>query len=322
MKTSASNLVRLLLTSLLLAGCRRAAAPPDGSGTIECTQVQVAPQVGGRLLRLPPQEGAVLKKGELVAELDPTDYRLKRDEARAGLAQAQAQLDLMLAGSRDEDVQRARDQVREAAATEHAADADLTRVTAVFARQSATRKQLDDAQAAADRAVALRAQAEQGLAKLLRGNRQEEIRAAAASVELARAKLAQMEKAIKDCTVFAPMDGVVTTRSHEEGEVIGAGAPVITLSRLDEVWLAVYVPEPRLAGVTLGQPARVRVDGVDRFFAGKVTFISPEAEFTPRNVQTPEERAKLVYRVKITLPNPQGVFKPGMPADGYVGGPR
>jgi HlyD family secretion protein len=85
------------------------------------------------------------------------------------------------------------------------------------------------------------------------------------------------------------------------------------------VWLSIYVPESRLAGVKLGQPARVRVDGTDRVFEGKVTFISPEAEFTPKNVQTPEERAKLVYRLKITLPNPQGVFKPGMPADGYLG---
>ena len=97
-----------------------------------------------------------------------------------------------------------------------------------------------------------------------------------------------------------------------------AGTTLLTLSRLDEVWLSVYVPEPKLGQIKIGQTARVRLDGSTNEYAGKVTFISPEAEFTPRNVQTPDERAKLVYRVKITLPNPDGVFKSGLPADGFL----
>ena len=113
-------------------------------------------------------------------------------------------------------------------------------------------------------------------------------------------------------------DGVVTTRDREDGEVVAAAAPLLTVSRLDEVWMSIYVPEDRLGGVKLGQAAAVRIDGSDRRYPGKVTFVSPEAEFTPRNAQTPDERAKLVYRVKITLPNPDGVFKPGMPGDGYL----
>ncbi|HPF99343.1 MAG TPA: efflux RND transporter periplasmic adaptor subunit [Kiritimatiellia bacterium] len=225
---------------------------PDGSGTIECTQVLVAPQVGGRIASLPLQEGAVVSKGDLVAQIDSRDYELRRDEA---------------------------------AAAARAAEADFKRIKQVFEQKSVTQKQLDDAQA---------------------------------GVDLARARLALAEKAVADCRVTAPMDGVVTTKSREEGEVISVGTPVVQLSRLDEVWLSVYVPESHLARVKLGQPARVKVDGDKRFFEGLVTFISPEAEFTPRNVQTPDERAKLVYRVKITLKNPKGIFKPGMPADGYL----
>jgi HlyD family secretion protein len=137
-------------------------------------------------------------------------------------------------------------------------------------------------------------------------------------VAQAKARVALAEKAASDCTVTAPADGVVTTRSREPGEFVGPGAPLVTISRLDEVWLSIYVPEPNLGRVKLGQAAQVRIDGSDRQFKGTVTFISPEAEFTPRNVQTPDERAKLVYRVKITLPNPEGVFKPGMPADGFL----
>ena len=162
------------------------------------------------------------------------------------------------------------------------------------------------------------ADARQNLEKLVRGNRQEEIRIAQAQADQAKARLAQIEKMIADCTVTAPMDGVVTTRIREAGEYVGPGAALITLSRLDEVWLAIYLPESRLARVKLGQPVEVAVNGDPRRYPGAVTFVSPEAEFTPRNVQTPEERAKLVYRIKITLPNPEGVFKPGLPADGYL----
>jgi HlyD family secretion protein len=247
------SLALVSLCPILLAACSLGPDQPDGSGTIECTQVRVAPQVGGRLLSLTPREGDALQEGDLVAQIDPTDYQLRRDEARAAL---------------------------------RAVEADVTRIRHVFEKDSATRKQMDDAQAAYD---------------------------------LAQARLALAEKAVADCTVTAPIGGVVTTRIREEGEVVGAGDPLITISRLDEVWLSVYVPEPHLARIQLGQPARVRLDGADRLYDGRVTFISPEAEFTPKNVQTPDERAKLVYRVKITLPNPDGVFKPGMPADGFLG---
>ncbi len=241
-----------MLVAVGLSGCGLGGGRADGSGTIECTQVQVAPLVGGRILSLPPQEGTALKQGDLVAQIDTTDYQLKLAEAQAAARMAEA---------------------------------DLQRIQQVFEKKSATQKQMDDVKAAND---------------------------------LAQARLKLAEKAVADCTVAAPMNGVVTVRSHEEGEVVSPGTPLVTLSKLDEVWLSIYVPETRLGRVKLGQPARVRIDGDNRAYQGKVTFISPEAEFTPKNVQTPDERAKLVYRVKITLPNPEGVFKPGMPADGYL----
>lgn len=303
---------------LLAAGCDRGTPRADGSGTIECTQVRVSAQVAGRLVSLPPREGMTVKKGELAARLDAADYELRRDELRAGLAHAQAQLDLLLAGARDEDIRRARAQLAEAQAAATAARTDLDRIRRLFATQTATQKQLDDAQSLADRTAAAVEAAEQALARLVRGNRQEEIRMAQAQFDQAKARLAQMEKAVADCTVPVPADGFVTTRDREEGEYVTPGAPLLTLSLLDEVWLSVYIPETRLGRVKLGQPAWVRIDGDAKTYRGTVTFVAGEAEFTPRNVQTPEERAKLVYRVKITLPNPQGVFKPGMPADGYL----
>jgi HlyD family secretion protein len=306
------------LFAVALPGCRRVGRGPDGSGTIECTQVRVAPQVGGRILALPPREGDSLRKGDLVARIDPAGYELARDEARAALALAQAGLDLTLAGAREEDVRGAGQRVKEARALADAAEADRKRIRAVLDKGSGTQKQMDDAAAHADGAAAAHAAAEENLAKLTRGARPEEIRIARAQAEQAKARLAQADKAVADCVVAAPSDGIVTTKSREEGEVVAVGAPLVTISRLDEVWLSIYVPETRLGRVKLGQTARVRTDGDGRAYEGRVTFVAPEAEFTPRNVQTPDDRAKLVYRVKITLKNPDGVFKPGMPADGYL----
>jgi HlyD family secretion protein len=311
-------ILSLTLAINLAAGCNFRTPAPDGSGTIECTQVQLAPSVAGRIAALPATEGCRLRKGDLVAQLDPKDHELRRDELAAALAQAQAQLDLVKAGAREEDVLRAQAQVKEAKAAAAAAAADLARIEQVFEQKSATRKQLDDTRAQAERTSAALAAAEQVVHRLERGNRPEEIRIAQAQVDILQARLAQVQKAIEDCKLVAPLDGFVTTRSREEGEYITPGMPVLTISRLDEVWVCIYVAEDRLASVKIGQPARVRIDGDRHDFTGKVTFVSSEAEFTPKNVQTPDERIKLVYRVKVTLPNPDGIFKPGMPADAWL----
>lgn len=307
----------LCLLAICAAGCSRSAAP-DGSGTMECTQVRIAPEVSGRIAILPVQEGDRVQPGQLIAQLDTNTYSLRRDEAAAALAQSQAQLDLLIAGSREEDIQRAREQLRESKAIADAAASDLKRITEIFAAGSATAKQMDDAKANAERTSATVAASEQQLTRLVRGNREEEIRAAKAAVALTQSRLAQADKNLRDCIIAAPIGGIITTKSAEAGEVVAAGTPLVTLSRLDEVWLSLYIPETRLHEVKLGQKAHISVDGDPNRYEGTVTFVSPEAEFTPRNVQTTDERAKLVYRIKITLPNPQGVFKPGMPADGYL----
>ena len=300
-----------------LAGCGNSVRP-DGSGTIECTQVVIAPQVGGRIVKLVPQEGNAVTNGSLIAQIDTADWQLKQNEARAALAVAQAQLDLLVAGTRDEDIQRAREQVREAHAVSGAADADLKRIEPLFEKKSATSKQLDDARAQAERASASLAGAEQMLSRLLHGSRKEEICVAQALLDQAKARVAQADKAVDDCTILAPVGGIITTRSREEGELFGPGSALVTISRLDDVWLSIYVSENRLSLVKLGKLASVRIDGDKKVYEGMVSFVSPEAEFTPKNIQTPDERSKLVYRVKIALRNPDGVFKPGMPADGYL----
>jgi HlyD family secretion protein len=306
---------RLLIIFIVIAiaglgGCGWNGDKPDGSGTIECTEVDIAPQAAGKIIALIPQD--------LIARLDPADYDLKRNEAKAAVAVTRAQLELLLAGSREEDIERAREQVLEANAMAESSSADLRRISSVYQTGAATQKQMDDAKAQADRTKAVLAAARQNFAKLEKGSRAEEIRLAETQVAQAESRLALTEKAAADCVITSSVDGVVTTRIHEEGEFVPVGAPLVTVSRMDEVWLSVYVPETALGGVKIGQKARVKIDGRPDFFEGKVTYVSPTAEFTPRNVQTPDERAKLVYRVKITLANKEGIFKPGLPADGYL----
>jgi HlyD family secretion protein len=285
------------------------------SGHIEATEIRLAAKVGGRLLEAPLEEGNTITIGDLVARLETIDAEHQLAQARANAEAADAQLRLLLAGSRAEDLRRAEDQMAQAQAELDAARRDLDRLSGLADRGSATEKSRDDAatrKEIAERAVtAARAQ----LDKLVAGPRRQEIEAARAQRASAEAMVAAVEQQITDATVLAPTDGVVTTRVAEPGEILPPGATIAVLTDLERPWLTVWIDEPSLSQVILGQQVTVLIDGSDRTFDGTVSFISPVAEFTPKNVQTPDERAKLVFRVKIQLANPDGTFKPGMPAD-------
>ena len=143
-----------------------------------------------------------------------------------------------------------------------------------------------------------------------------DLKALQAQADHAKAVLAAAEDDLAKAMLYAPFDGFVIVKDVEEGEFVQAGTPVVTLARLDRVWVKTYVPETQLGKVRLGQQAEVISDTFpDKRYPGLITFISPEAEFTPKNVQTKEERVKLVFRIKVTLENPDQELKPGMPVD-------
>ncbi len=287
------------------------------SGHIEATEVRVAAKVPGKLIELPFQEGDTVKAGQLVARLDASDSDHQLAQARGELDAASARLALLLAGTRKEDLDRAAARLARDEADLANARLDLARLEGLADRGTATLKARDDARARA-------AMLEQGvaadraeLAELKAGPRPQEIEQARGQRAAAEGAVAEIEQRIADATVTAPRDGVITERSTEPGEVLPAGAPLVVLTDLAHPWLNVYLDEPALASVRLGDPVTVRVDGRAEPFTGTVIFVSQVAEFTPKNVQTPEERAKLVFRVKVGLDNSGGVFKPGMPADAY-----
>jgi HlyD family secretion protein len=314
-----------------LSACR-SDTPADRvrvSGHVEATEVQVSAQVGGHIVDLRVAEGDRVAAGDLVAHLDTRDSELALERARAERQQADAQLRLLRAGSRPEDIRQAAAQYQaanaEVAAAEAdlvAADADLARFEALLQSNAGSRKQRDDALARRDvtrgRVLAARERAraaEETLARVRAGARPEEIDAAAARLAIANAEIATLEKRVADATVSAPSAGIVTEKLAERGELLAPRTPVVVITDLDHAWADVFVDEPAVPRLRLGQPATLYTDAGGDGIAGKVTFISPQAEFTPRNVQTAEDRSRLVYRVKVSVDNRKGVLKQGMPVE-------
>jgi membrane fusion protein YbhG len=317
MKNSVRRLGPLVVLLALAGGaCRR--GPEDGvivaSGHVEATEVVVSTKVAGNIEKRFVDEGDVVEAGQQIATIDTTDVRLARDAARAERAQADADLRLRLAGARQEDVREAEAQVERAEADLDGARKDLDRMEGLLAAGSGTTKARDDARTRRDVAKASLDAARERLRRLEAGSRKEEIDAARARLRAAEARIAQLDQQIADANITSPVKGVVTERLAEAGELAARGTGIVVVTNLADAWLNVYVSEPDLARIRLGQEAEVRTDdGQTR--KGTVSFVSSRAEFTPKNVQTRDERVKLVYRLKVALENADGLFKPGMPAE-------
>jgi HlyD family secretion protein len=307
--------VLTVLCALALAACGNGKenGAIAASGHVEATEVRLSAEVPGRVEAIPVQEGDRVTAGQEVARVDTTDVRLALAAALAERAQADAERRLKVAGARREDVAEAEAQVERARADLRGAQEDLDRMERLLATGSGTDKSRDDARTRRDMAAAGLEAAQERHRKLVAGSRPEEIDAAAARLAAADAKIEQLRQQLADAVVKSPVDGVVTERLVEKGELVTRGTGLMVVTEIARPWLTIYLPEPDLGRVRLGQEAEVTTDGGEKR-TGRLDFISPQAEFTPKNVQTPEERAKLVYRVKIGLENADGLFKPGMPA--------
>jgi HlyD family secretion protein len=302
------------------------------SGYVEATEVQVSAEVGGRLLSLKVAEGDRVAAGAVVAQIDTADALLILKRAQADREAADAQLRLLLAGARVEDVRqaeatRAGGEADLAAAKEDlmAADRDLKRFESLMAANSGVEKQRDDAASRKEMAGKRVTSAEQRvrasaevLNRLKAGARPEEIEAARARLASIDAQIGIVNKGIKDATVLAPISGLVTQKLADQGELHAPGVPLFVMADLDNVWANVYLDEPLVPKVSLGQTVTLYTDAGGPGIEGKITFISAKAEFTPRNVQTADERSKLVFRLKVSVDNRKGVLKQGMPVEAEI----
>jgi HlyD family secretion protein len=357
-------------------------APTDllvASGTIEATEVAVSFKVAGRVIARPADEGQRLAAGAPVARLESreleaevarlgavlaatetqlpqlrTEITLQEELTRARIAEARAaltvreeQLAELRSGSRPQELERARADVREARAVLENARAEAERMQALYRDGGVSAQTRDAARTGAEVALERHRNALERLDLAKEGPRQEEIRQAEAALQQARATLlvartgelevvrkrqelatlqattardraalAAAEAQLGYTILTSPLAGVVLRKHVEPGEMIAAGTPAVTIADLGNIWLKIYIPEPQLGRVKLGQTAEITTDShPGKVYRGTITFINSEAEFTPKNVQTQEERVKLVFAVKIAVENPDQELKPGMPAD-------
>ncbi len=289
------------------------------SGNIEVVSVDLSFRIPGRMIARPLDEGMTVKRGQVAALLDSTELQHDIALQTANLEAARAQLLQLEHGSLAEDIRSGEAAVKAAEAAVQQWSAELSRERHLYADGVLPKQQLEVTESSDKQAREKLDQARQALILLIKGPRPETKDQARAVVSQAEAALAESKTRLTFTTLTSPVDGVALAKHIEPGEQVAAGTPVLTVADLHDIWLRGYIDETDLGRVRLGQKVRVTTDSFPgKVYDGTITFISSEAEFTPKTVQTQKERVKLVYRIKITISNPRLELKPGMPADGEI----
>jgi HlyD family secretion protein len=298
---------------MMLLGCARAETGIEGMGTVEYMAVDVAPLIPARVVTVTVQEGDEVRTGQVLATLTNTATSPELEAREAAVRRAEAQLRDLEAGARGTEIQQATAQAAVAAAEASQAARDAERARSLFDAGAISRQEMELAQtrtrAAAAQADALRA----ATGTVRAGSRPATIRAAAAEVEAARAALDAAQRAAGELSLQSPLNGRVTVRIADPGEIVAAGAPVLTVARTDSLWVRIYLNQTDFGAVSVGDEAVVSLDGDSRRFTGRVLSLADRAEFTPRVALTERERADLVFGVKVQLRDTTGTLKAGLP---------
>ena len=303
------NSIVLIMLSLILGCYQRSGNLVESTGTLEATQIDIRAEVGGRILKLYFDDGDRVKSGDIFAEIDKEKLEYQLKEIEAQLAQLQK-------GFRDEEVKRAHEAMLEAEVRMEEAKREYNRVLKLYREKVASTDIKDQAETAFKSALKRYEITKNDYLIFKKGYREEEIARALAAKDGAEATIRLIQRNINDATVIIPADGIMQVRYVEPGELVTPGSILASVTNLQDMWIMAYVSEKNLGKIKLGQHAQVFVDSFpNKPFPGKVVFISTEAEFTPKNIQTKEERVKLVYAVKVHINNDQELLKVGMPAD-------
>jgi HlyD family secretion protein len=286
------------------------------TGTVEALQVDVSAKIAGRIVARPVNEGDRVAAGQMLVHLDDAEQAAEVRRLEGAVRTAQFTLKDLLAGARREELEDARAALQSATATREWTERDHLRAEGLFAKALIAAQEVDRARQAYAVAQAQEQSARQKLALLEAGARPDQVEAARGQLGQARDALEAARTRLKEMTIFSPIDGVVLRKNLEVGEMAAPGVPILTLMKPSDIWVRAYVPEEQIGRIKVGSTAAVAVDAYPaRRFPGRITEIAAEAEFTPRNVQTKKERVNLVFRIKIAVDNPEGILKPGMPAD-------
>jgi HlyD family secretion protein len=300
------------------------------SGTIEATQSNLAFQTSGRVINVAVREGQAVTKDQLLAELDPSELKSRKDQAEANLEKSikkQDQLSTLLSiykTTLPADVTRAETSVANARDILEDARKNYRRYEQLFKQGVVAEKERDALKLNYDTA---KSRLDDGEAALRQANSnlnrieatKQEFEAMISQARQAKSALEQTDIQLNYTRLLAPYGGIITSRNVEPGEVVTSGREVLSMADLSTVDLKIFVDETEIGKVKPGQDVDVKIDTFpDKVFKGKVTFISPEGEFTPKIIQTKKERVKLVYLVKVSIPNPNLELKTGMPADAWL----
>lgn len=289
----------------------------EASGTVEATQADLAFQYPGRIAALIPREGDRVTLGQVIGSLDTVEASARRQGAMAQLAAARALLRELETGFRTEEIAQARLALTAATRRFEEQARETERTVRLAEGGAVSRERREQSETALAVALAERDRLAEQVGLLEAGSRQERVAAQRAVVAQGEAAVAQATAVVAQMVLVAPFDGVVTIRHREPGEVVGAGMPALSIINPGERWIRVYVRQDRVGRIQVGQPVTFVTDGFPgRAFRGEVTSIATEAEFTPRNVQTQEERVKLVHAVRVRVLGDEALeVKPGLAAD-------
>lgn len=317
MRTLWSRLVLVILASSLLAACNG----EDGNialGNLERDRVALTATANEVLIALPVAQGTFVKKGTVLAQLDPAEQQAIVNQATAEVQKAKSNLEKLENGARAEDIAKARANVAGAKAALVEAEATFKRFNDLTGRGTSSQAQLDSARASRDAANASLQSAEQELKELVAGTRPEDLAIAKAELDAAEASLATQKKILSDLTITASRDGVLDNLPWNLGERVTIGSPVAVMLAGDAPYARVYVPEPHRIKINEGDKLQVKIDGLDKPIEGSVRWISSEASFTPYYALNQSERARLMYVAEVQLPDSAKDLPNGVPAQAVL----
>ena len=316
--------IPVLILVVVLAGAAawyaraRSRRPNDSflhlHGNVDIREVNLGFRVSGRLKEVLRDEGDEVKTGDKLAELDAEPYRHEVAQSRGQVSALEARLTLLEAGNRPQEIAQARAQLHEREVNAANAERIYKRQEELFASKTVSAQERDDAEANYREAEARLNSAREQLKLLEAGFRVEDIAQAKADLARAQAALASAELRVDDTVLKSPADGVVLTRSQEAGAILATGTTVLTVSLRRPVWVRAYIQEPDLGKIHPGMKVEVSTDSsVGKVYTGNIGYISPRAEFTPKNVETSELRTSLVYRLRVVIENADEGLRQGMP---------
>lgn len=287
----------------------------EATGTIEATQVELRAKVAGALRGLAVSAGDPVAKDQLVAEIVRNDLVAQKERDALSVARAQAQLNDLTAGAREQEIEEAQIAVDTAQLNYDQAAKDYDRAVALYKEKIISDTDMEGAETACKKSRNVLESAKIRLSLLVAGSRPEQIEAARAELERNIAVLKASEALFADTKIICPINGTVLTRNFEDGEVVQAGVSVATIANLNDMWIKIYIPTDDLPKIKLGQQVKFTVSGSAGEYPGVIAEIASQGEYTPKTIQTKKERANIVYAVKIKVNNENSILKPGMPAE-------